>query len=276
MEKNIEPNREPNIKANLIKEKNQNFAYEIFPLIEKENKNKYNKIIRRITDFNFTSLIKDKVIEKIKHFINIENFEDYGIHNFDSIFKNKKIQNLSKFENLERIKLDPVMITNLSDNSDIEFYWGEWNSLGKKEGFGIKLSSYGNFYFGTFKDDKMDGLGIYAFADKGENEENISKEINFKKNYFYIKQFSDLEKRSKNRKINNNDKGKGNNLDKDNPLKNFIRNYFDNKINYFLFIGEFDKNKFHGIGDIFHSTIEGYRFSGKFSSNKISEGKFNM
>ena len=65
------------------------------------------------------------------------------------------------------------MITNSLDNSDIEFYWGEWNSHGKKEGFGIRLSSNGNFYFGTFKNDKMEGLGLYAFADK-TNEINLS------------------------------------------------------------------------------------------------------
>ena len=47
------------------------------------------------------------------------------------------------------------MITNSLDNSDIEFYWGEWNSHGKKEGFGIRLSSNGNFYFGTFKNGEL-------------------------------------------------------------------------------------------------------------------------
>ena len=75
------------------------------------------------------------------------------------------------------------MITNLSDPLDTEFYWGEWNSFGKKEGFGIQLSSNGNFYFGTFKDDKMDGLGLYIFADKEIIEEKVSKKKNFKINY---------------------------------------------------------------------------------------------
>ena len=175
---------------------------------------------------------------------------------------------LPKFETLERNKLDPVMITNLSDPLDTEFYWGEWNSFGKKEGFGIQLSSNGNFYFGTFKDDKMDGLGLYIFADKEIIEEEVSKKKNFKINYYYSKKFSDLEKIIRKKYI------KKNYIDKKDPLKKFINIYLDEKINYFTYIGEFEKNKFHGLGDISHPTAGS--FSGKFNSNKMIDGKFKI
>ena len=120
---------------------------------------------------------------------------------------------------LKRIHLDPVMITNFSDYSDLEYYWGDWNSYGKKEGFGISLSLEGNFYFGTFKNDEMHGLGIYAFADKGENQENkkISKK-RFLGNFFYSKQFFDIEKRK-------NDRTK---IVKDYDIKILLKKFNDN------------------------------------------------
>ena len=171
---------------------------------------------------------------------------------------------MPKFDKLERIKLDPLMISNLSDPSNFEFYWGKLNFLGKKEGFGIKIFLNGNFYFGTFKNDKMHGLGIYVFADKGENEENkkisLTKFIN---DFQYSKQFFDYQEKiiSKN----------NNNFDENFKiqLKKFNENLNDKKLNYFLYTGEFVENEFHGTGDIYHCTNK--KFSGKLCSNKIKE-----
>jgi hypothetical protein len=202
------------INQNLIRENTENLLIDIFPKSKEEVKNK--SIIRRISDFNFTSLIKDEIRNSIKPFLDFNIIEKYNIYNFAVIFNDSDfnaLEILSKFNNLERMKLDPVMITNSLDNSDIEFYWGEWNSYGKKEGFGIRLSSNGNFYFGIFKNDKMEGLGLFAFADKETYEEKIPINKNSRINYYYSKQYFDLEKRNKN--LNNNNKSKNKNEDKD-------------------------------------------------------------
>ena len=256
-------------KIELVYEKSEVFLSEIFPKFKEEDKNKTK--IRRIRDINFTSLIKEKIKESFKPFLDIDLIDKYNLYNFAIIFENQEfnaLEILPKFETLERNKLDPVMITNLSDPLDTEFYWGEWNSFGKKEGFGIQLSSNCNFYFGTFKDDKMDGLGLYIFADKEEIKEEVSKKQNFKINSYFSKQFSELEKRNRKKYVKYND------TDKYDPLKKFIKNFWDKKMNYFSYIGEFEKNKFQGSGAIYHRT-DG-NFSGKFNSNKMIDGKFKL
>ena len=76
-----------------------------------------------------------------------------------------------------------------------EFYWGEWNKLGQIENFGIKISTNGNFYIGTFKENKMDGMGIYLFADKSRNifdQKKLTKESYLKNMVKYNKDIADL------------------------------------------------------------------------------------
>jgi hypothetical protein len=108
-------------------------------------------------------------------------------------------------------------IKNFLDYPDLEFYWGEWNSCGKKEGFGIRLTSNGDFYFGTFKNDKMEGLGLYAFVDR-TNEINLidvkNKEMIFKIRSFYSKESNS--DNSFNSALTNLDSNRSNNSNKSN------------------------------------------------------------
>ena len=253
------------VDTEILNKKSEVFMDEVFSKFVGKDKQTFR--IKRISIVNFSSLIKDKVKDTFKNFIDFANIDKYTIYNFDSIFTNKEIRIfniLVGFASLERFNLDPVMISNLANPSDFEFYWGQWNSYGKKEGFGMKIFLNGNFYFGTFKDDEMHGLGLYVFADKGENEENkqISKE-KFKDNVYYSKQFFDLEKRRIDRSKKNDDFANNFKI----QLQKFRENLKDNNLNYFLYLGEFVSNKFHGIGDIYHYKTG--KFSGKFDSNKI-------
>ena len=121
-----------------------------------------------ISKINFKNIIRNKIKETLNGIISFENLGEYTLDNYhDLLLDVKNIDRkevFSQFQNF-RFKLEPLMITNLANPSDIEFYWGEWNYSGKKEGFGIKIFSNGNFYFGSFKDNKMHGLGLYTYAD---------------------------------------------------------------------------------------------------------------
>ena len=175
--------------------------------------------------------------------------------------KEIEIFNIPYQKNQEKIILDPVMFSDSSNPYDMEFYWGGWNTLGKKEGFGIKIFLNGNFYFGTFKDDLMHGLGLYIFADKGENKENkIISVDKFMDDVYYSKQFFDTEKR-RTGKCKNKDFDK--NFNK--QFKKFIENKNENKLDYFTYFGEFVCNKFEGFGGLNYGNI---KFLGKFNNNK--------
>jgi hypothetical protein len=124
----------------------------------------------------------------------------------------------------------------------------------------------------------MEGVGLFAFADLCIYEEDISLDKNFRINYYYSKQHFDLEKRYKKINSNKNNIKINCNRDKDkekiqdDSYKEFIKKFLDNDINYYLYLGEFKENKFHGIGEIYHNVYK--KFEGKFNSNKIVEKKF--
>ena len=222
----------------------------------------------------FKNIIRNKIKEVLNGMISFDNLERYTFGNYHELLLDttqiSEKEVFSQFKSF-RFKLEPLMITNLSNPSDIEFYWGEWNSAGKKEGFGIKIFSNGNFYFGTFKDNKMHGLGLYAYADKSsqinlfeiKNKENLFKiKSSFSKNY------SDLE-------VNNFEGGAIPTTTIDEELKQcFVKNLTEQN-EYFLYIGQFSKNKFEGFGEIYDKIQSNY--CGRFKANKlVSDGKFKF
>ncbi len=97
----------------------------------------------------------------------------YITHNFKNIPSDKILNDLKVF----RIQLDPVVISNCSNSTNLEshlneFYWGEWNLKFKKHGFGFLISTKSDFYLGTFKDNVMDGVGLLII-----NNKNLSTKI---------------------------------------------------------------------------------------------------
>ena len=226
-----------------------------------------------ISKQNFKNIIHNKIRETLKGVISFDNLDGYTIDNYHDLLLDIKNINknevFSQFQNF-RIKLEPLMITNLANPSDLEFYWGEWNYSGKKDGFGIKIFSNGNFYFGTFKNNKMHGLGLYAYADNSAriNCFDIKKRENlFLIKSYFSKNFSDLEA----------DSAEENTLmpTSDEKLRELLVETFNEKKDYFLYIGQFSENKFEGFGDVYDKAQNHYW--GKFKSNKLNEeGQFKF
>ena len=228
--------------------------------------------IFRVTTSNFISLINEKIKELISGIVNLKKFKNYKFENFRDFFALKI--NLSKFEEYFkyfRFTLDPVMVINSPFSFWREYYWGEWNSLGQIEGFGMKIYSNGNFFIGTFKNNKMDGIGAYVFANKIEkieknfyscNEDYIKNIVKYNKDYADLKLYETVD-RSANYKYS---------LFRE--KKTFYKLNFEvNNREYFYYQGEFKNDKFHGFGDIYFRNIN--LFSGKFDNNKITgKGKF--
>lgn len=278
------PFKKHNINLSLLNGHEEIFLKEIFlnlsnplNLNMKKNQNQIHSKIKRISPFNFRSLIKKEISEVLKLFIDLENLQIYSIFNFVENLSQKNLeyfQILKNFEKMERIKFEPVMLRNLFDPSSIEFYWGEFNSLGKKEGFGINLSSNGNFYFGSYYNNKMDGLGLFAFAKKKakkDNSENFS--------FYFSKQFYDINKRNVENKIKKNKKSLNDinnkdlneyefDFDEKESFRIFALDYFKKDVDYFFYIGEFRENKFEGKGCILDNKENSLIF-GDFMFNKI-------
>ena len=223
--------------------------------------------ITRISKINFQSLIKEKVKNLVCELIKIDSMDDYNFYNFDESFENVNCDKKKVLRNLQnsRIKLDPVMISDPSNNKNLEFYWGEWDLSGNMEGFGIKISSNGNFYFGTFKNNKMHGIGIYVFADKREKNlifsNRHSKKMDFKKNIYQSKHDADNDID----KIRNKSSEKSVNKNK---MDFFCENFEGKEREYYVYIGEFEKNNFEGNGQIYFKNTES--FTGSFESNRLT------
>lgn len=173
------------------------------------------------------NLLSDKIgitsLEKTNiHFI---------IHNFKNIPREKILNDLKIF----KIQLDPVIITN--KNQDSEIYWGEWNLNYKKHGFGLLITTKQDFYLGTFKENVIDGVGLLII-----NNQNISIDNNLKE-IIYQKLNQNVNSRNKNQ--NNNTISNKNHSNftlknetniKDNDIKNDenpnnLKNNNDNNVN---------------------------------------------
>lgn len=286
------------LRNRILKELRDLYLEEIFPQTKKQ---KYLTKINLISPINFQSLIKKKVKEilkivEIRDFcLDMDNLEIFNIFNFGVIFNQDKIdiyKSLKIFINSKRIKLGPLCIKNENNIFDMEYYWGDWNKEGKKEGFGIKIFQNGNFYFGTFQDDEMQGIGLLCFADQrtdkylnffGDeelrendcfssslNSESLNQKERLKFDAFYSKQYMDLNSsRKRTQRINyemNIEEFDYELIDqKQNQI--FVRNLKEENLDYFVYLGNFQKGKFFGEGEIYHKTKG--RFEGKFVNNKM-------
>ena len=73
----------------ILNEKIEVYIEEIFPKVEGEETKKTK--IKRVSTFNFTSLIKEKVKEELETFIDFDVIENYNINNFAIVFKNEHL-----------------------------------------------------------------------------------------------------------------------------------------------------------------------------------------
>lgn len=234
-----------------------------------------NKNFYQLKTSDFLECIREKIFEITKGIISYENLDSYNLRNFYSFLldaeKIKKEEIFSQFSDKKfRFKLDPLMITKSTSLYIKQFYYGEWNSLGKKEGFGIKIFSNGNFYFGTFKNDKMHGLGLFIFEDKAISNSNFHFCFYNRKNIFNIrtqvsKEFSDLEIRKFEEDI-------GTLFTLPENIKSLMENYLEKdykpRNNYFIYVGQFSENLFEGFGEIYDNEMNKYR--GGFTKNSIN------
>jgi len=236
-----------------------------FKKIQKENllaksikyKNQTAQLIR-IREGNFYSLINKKIKKLLRDLINIDSLDYYSIDNFFVTFDNLKFDHskISKNMKKNRIKMHPVSIIKKSDSSILDFYWGEWDPKGKMEGFGIKIFSNGGFYFGTFKKNKMDGIGIYFFPER--SKDLLLLDLLDKKNQFKFKVSCSINYIFQNTFSSQ---------------KDFITNLNNIKIDYYIYIGEFEEDKLQGYGQIYQGNND--RFYGKFNANEITcEGEY--
>ena len=176
----------------------------------------------------------------------METFENINF-NESKIHKNMK---------KNRINMYPVSLINKIDSkNEMDFYWGEWDLQGNMEGFGRKIFSNGGFYFGTFKKNKMDGIGIYLFSDQGNEISHIKllgKKDKFKfllsrsLNYMFYKTFS-----SKNE---------------------FIKFIMDEKRDYYVYFGEFVEDNLEGYGELYQGN--NCKYSGEFYENETTDKGF--
>jgi len=267
-------NNEDIFKKIIVIQKN----YRLFQFRKKQKQFLLNRIVKknkdiieisRIREINFQSLINNKMKKILKELILIESLHIYKIENFMESFDNLNYNHSKIYNNFKKhvIPMFPLSVKNINNPLEIDFYWGNWDPSGNHEGFGIKLFSYGGFYFGTFKKNKMNGVGIYLFPDKS-NEIHIptsqKKEDQFKMKLAY----------SKNSYLNESINDDSFSFYEE---KNFIKNKNDEKINYFLYIGEFEENKLDGFGDLYRKN--GDSFSGQFKDDFINDnckGDYNF
>jgi hypothetical protein len=193
--------------------------------------------------------------------------DNFGINNIISSF------------NTDRVKLDPISIKNLYDPVDVRFYYGEWDSSFNMHGFGIMIFSNGNFYLGTFRNNKMDGLGHFVFAINFEDKEkiignNFTKDLRYKITSLLSKEKFDNENDnifSMELFYLNYNRNEDNNKNK----KIYFEKYFgDNDYEYYIYVGEFSKNKFQGYGELYFNKKDYYY--GLFECNNIRVGEFNF
>lgn len=249
-----EANEEENYLSKIIKIQNNFRFFRFWKNLKKKILENYknsldNEIsIVRIGEINFQSLINKNIKKISKEIIEIDNLKHYNFDNYMETFSNLNFNEKKMFENLKKktIPLHPIAICNENNPVDKEFYWGSWDPKGKKEGFGIQIFSSSAFYFGTFKANKMHGIGIYLFKNKRkELSLNLEdKKSEFKLNFSYSKSF---------KKFDNN----------------FLQNMNNEENEYFLYIGEFEENNFHGYGELFQ--MDDNYFVGEFKNNMITE-----
>lgn len=123
--------------------------------------------ILQISEINFHSLINQKIKSILKEIIKIDNLGYYSIENYKESFDNMNYNELKISRNMKksRIKTPPLALRYIQGlYYKIDFYWGELDHQGNMEGFGSKIFSNGGFYFGTFKKNKMDGLGEIYYS----------------------------------------------------------------------------------------------------------------
>jgi len=240
-------------------------------------KHKETKKIQLIRLENFKSLINKNLKNYIHEIINIEQLDKYSLENFHEVIMDQdhfEINNLISSFNTDKIKLDPIMIKNLYDPLDVRFYYGEWDSSFKMHGFGIMIFPNGNFYLGTFKNNKMDGLGQLIFANNYENKEKILKDEMTKEFKYKINSLLSKEKFD-----NDNDTIFSMELfylnyyrNKKNKKIDYGKNFGDNDYEYYIYVGEFNKNKFQGYGEEYFNKKDYY--CGLFECNNITVGEF--
>ncbi len=223
---------------------------------------------------NFLHNIEDEIKEILKNKIAITSLEktniQYIIHNFKNIPSEKILNDLKVF----KVKLDPIIITNEVEDSEI--YWGEWNLKNKKHGFGFLISTKQDFYLGTFKDNIMDGVGLMII-----NNQNLSPEIkndNFEcSNSFNNKTVSTTinnfqNRNSQNHKLDkfstNNNFIVENNNDSDNSLyKSFKVNQINNIIRNSKYFPDNENSNFN--------STENYKSGNKSIIKCHTENVFN-
>jgi len=141
------------------------------------------------TKQNFIFNLDVNILEVISKFMGIDDLENLRIESFFKKIKtfSSKINPFNKKS--FRINLDPVIITDKNDRSEI--YWGDWNINFQKHGLGILISTKQDFYIGNFTNNIMDGIGILVinklknFKDKNNNFHKISNQQNSEENNDY-------------------------------------------------------------------------------------------
>ena len=123
----------------------------------------------------------------------------------------------------------------------------------------------------------MDGLGHLVFANQYENKEKILKRSLMKEEKYRINSFLSKENfDNENNKIFSFELFYLNN-DKENMNKkkvNYEKNFGQNDNEYYIYAGEFYKNKFNGYGEIYFTKKD--NFKGLFENNRISIGDFSL
>lgn len=253
----------------------------------------YNsKFLENIKNYSFDANqnIDDNCINKNKnkpsnYRIIIHNNEIFMENDYiDSTFANKNLSEFilnAEFKYNEEIsysdnkldiniKLNPVeIVANKNSKDNIrEYYHGCWNSQREKSGFGILITSLNDFYFGTFRSDKLHGLGIFikksekgfkVVSDKIKNPgDEVEKEF-FQKSQAY----SLLHSNNNNIDINSNDKNNNNFITSIKSHNNNINNINHNKDS----ISEISNSN---DTKLTHSDTLKNRLISKLNSNKIN------
>lgn len=219
--------------------------------------NQHDIKFSRIWINNFQSMFNNKA--KLILSEKIESLDYKSFEKFKTILENPNYDEQKIFGDMKkaRLPLYPIAMRSVSDYYKLDFYWGEWDRYGNQEGFGIKIFSNGAFYFGTFKQNKMDGVGIFLFPDKSDDYANFS----FKKREDQFK--FDLS-HSLNFIICN----------KFNSKDDYIKNLRNEDVNFYQYIGEFTKDKLDGYGELTYKTKD--RYTGEFYLNEITNGTYHF
>lgn len=296
--KDSENFKENQMEENSVKKDSDNLSNPSLYFKDLCQKEKFRKKFSFIKVEKFQSLINKNIRNILVEIIRLDSLQEYSINNFHDFMldPNYKISEIIGNFRSKRIKLEPLKIESTLNPKYSSYYYGEWSSSYKMEGFGIKIFSNGNFYMGTFKNNKMDGLGFFVFANKYKNKEkikerNLTIEESYKIDIFLSKENFDFE----NNEISSTDlfylnhfyskknkhskefeeKNSEENSTKNSEGKNFEqknKNYDNNDNEFYSYIGEFNKEKFQGYGEIYFNKR--HYFQGLFESNKISIGDF--